>query len=72
MPSAFLAASFLVFGQQQSWGPDPEEKTRAQKMISQNQEVIAQNTKVIRQNWVAISIAVLALIVALIALFRPR
>ena len=57
---AIVAAS-LIFGQMQNFGTDPEEKTRGERMV-------AQNEKMLTQNRVAIGIAVLALIVSLISL----
>jgi len=75
-PLSWLAivASGLVFGQLQNFGssPDPEEKKRGEKAISQGERMIAQNENVLKQNRIAIGIALLALIISLIALFRSH
>jgi hypothetical protein len=65
-------ASGLLFGQMQSWGPGPDEKMRAEKMLSQGERMIAQNDLANRLSRIAIAIALLALVVAVIALFRPH
>ena len=58
---AVIAVASLLLGQVQNFGTDPEEKTRGEKMI-------AQNEKMLTQNRVAIGIAILALIVSLASL----
>jgi len=65
-----VVAASLLFGQTQNFGTDPEEKTRGEKMI-------AQNEKMLTQNRVAIGIAILALLVSLVSVilvfvFRSR
>ncbi len=74
-----LAASGLLFGQLQNFGPDPEEKKRGEKMISQselgialNEKMVALSDKMVRQQRIAIGIAILALLIGLIALFRQH
>lgn len=79
---AVIAASGLLFGQNQNFGtpaPDPEDKKRAEKAISQGEAMIAHgaeqvklNREQVRLNRMAIGIAIVALIVALAALFRSR
>jgi hypothetical protein len=74
---AVIIAASLLFGQIQNFGTDPEEKTRGEKMVSQNETMVALNKKMVTQNQVAIGIAILALIVSLASLilvfvFRPR
>lgn len=69
-----IAACALVFAQMQNFGnaPDPEEKKRGEKMISQSETQIALSEKNLsesrKQNRVTNYIAVLALVVSLIAL----
>jgi hypothetical protein len=63
-----IVAASLLFGQMQNFGTDPEEKTRAEKMIAQNERMIAQSKKMVSQNRVAIGIAILALLVSLASL----
>ena len=63
-----VAASGLLFGQNQNFGtppPDPEEKKRAEKALSQGETVISQNE--LRQNRTAIYIAAVALGVSIIS-----
>jgi hypothetical protein len=76
-----IAASGLLFGQMQNFGnaPDPEEKKRAEKMISQGDKMLAHNAeqvelnrKQVRLGQIAIGIAVIALLVSLVALFRTH
>jgi aspartyl/asparaginyl beta-hydroxylase (cupin superfamily) len=80
LPWIVTVASGLLFGQLQNFGhppPDPEEKKRGEKMISQAETMIAQSAqsleqsrRALRQGWLAIVIAILALVVAVVALFR--
>ncbi len=58
---AVIVVASLLFGQVQNFGTDPEEKTRGER-------VIAQNEKMLTQNRVAIGIAILALLFSLISL----
>jgi hypothetical protein len=81
-----IAASGLLFGQVQIPGPDPEEKKRGEKMISQAETGIALNEKIAalneqmisqqrtsnRHQRIGIVIAVIALIVSFFAFFRPH
>jgi hypothetical protein len=65
---AAIVAASLLFGQMQNFGTDPEEKTRAEKMIDQNEKMVALNKQMVTQNRVAIGIAILALLVSLASL----
>jgi len=62
---AVIAAASLLFGQMQNFGTDPEEKTRGERIIAQNEKMVALNKQMVTQNRVAIGIAILALLVSL-------
>jgi hypothetical protein len=64
-----ITASSLAFGQLSNFGtgPDPEEKKRGEKALSQGDTVISQNEQMLKQNRVAIRIALIALAISLIS-----
>jgi hypothetical protein len=67
---AVIVAASLLLGQTQNFGTDPEEKTRGERMIAQNEKMLSQNR-------LAIGIAILALVVSMASLvlvfvFQPR
>jgi hypothetical protein len=77
-----ITASGLLFGQLQNFGtpaPDPEEKKRAERALSQGETAISQNERMLKQNRTAIHIAIVALgvsvisvLISLIAIFWRR